>query len=76
MRAAVRIAALTDTAHNLRAAMQSRTTINPAAGIVMAQNGCSHEAAIDILMKASSIRNIKLREVAAAVVASAAQKGR
>jgi AmiR/NasT family two-component response regulator len=56
--------------------MQSRTTINLAAGIVMAQNGCSHEAAIDILMKASSIRNTKFREVAAAVVASVAQKDR
>ncbi|TDK27959.1 ANTAR domain-containing protein [Arthrobacter crusticola] len=76
LRLAVRIAALTDTAQNLRAAMQSRTTINLAAGIVMAQNGCSHEAAIEILMKASNIRNTKLREVAAAVVASAAEKGR
>ena len=76
LRLAVRIAGLTDTARNLRAAMRSRKTINLAAGIVMAQNGCSHETAIDILMKASSIRNTKLREVAAAVVASAAQKGR
>ncbi len=62
--------------------MQSRTTINLAAGIAMAQNGivmaqnrCSHEKAIDILMKESSIRNTKLREVAAVVVASAARKG-
>ncbi|CAA9223529.1 MAG: hypothetical protein AVDCRST_MAG83-683 [uncultured Arthrobacter sp.] len=76
LRLAVRIAALTDTAQNLRVAMRSRTTINLAAGIVMAQNRCSHETAIDILMKASSIRNTKLREVATAVVASAAQKGR
>ncbi|MHA7262878.1 GAF and ANTAR domain-containing protein [Arthrobacter sp. TMN-37] len=68
---AVRIGALTDTAHDLRAAMASRTTIDLAAGIVMAQNRCSHDAAIAILMKASSLRNTKLRDVAAAVVASA-----
>ena len=63
----MRIAALTDTAQNLRAAMDSRTTIDVAAGIIMAQKRCSHDVAIAILMKASSLRNIKLCEVAAAL---------
>lgn len=36
----------------------------------MAENRCSRETAFEILTKASSTRNIKLREVAAAVIAS------
>ncbi len=70
LRLAVRIATLTDTGENLKAAMDSRTTIDLAAGIIMAQNRCSQDAAMTILKAASSARNIKLREVAAAVVAS------
>ncbi len=70
LRLAVRIANLTDSGENLKAAMDSRTTIDLAAGIIMAQNRCSQEAAMSILKAASSARNIKLREVAAGVVAS------
>jgi GAF domain-containing protein len=70
LRLAVRIANLTDTAENLKAAMDSRTTIDLAAGLIMAQNRCSQDAAMTILKAASSARNTKLRDVAAAVVAS------
>jgi GAF domain-containing protein len=70
LRLAVRIANLTDTAENLKAAMDSRTTIDVAAGIIMAQNRCSQDTAMMILKAASSARNTKLRDVAAAVVAS------
>jgi AmiR/NasT family two-component response regulator len=35
----------------------------------MAQNGCSQDAAFGVLRNASGARNVKLREVAAAVVA-------
>lgn len=35
-----------------------------------AQNGCSQDAVMRILKSASSLRNIKLRDVAASVVAS------
>ncbi len=70
LRLAIRIANLTETGENLQAAMDSRTTIDLAVGIIMAQNRCSQEAAMTILKAASSARNIKLREVAAAVVSS------
>jgi GAF domain-containing protein len=70
LRLAVRIANLTETGENLKSAMDSRTTIDLAVGIIMAQNRCSQEAAMTILKAASSARNIKLRDVAAAVVAS------
>ncbi|TDK24252.1 ANTAR domain-containing protein [Arthrobacter crusticola] len=73
LRLAVRIARLTDAGENLRAAMASRTTIDLAVGIIMARNGCSQEAAMIILKAASSARNIKLRDSAARVVASAGQ---
>ncbi len=70
LRLAVRIAHLTDTGENLRSAMDSRTTIDLAAGIIMGQNRCSQDAAMTILKAASNARNIKLRDIAAAVVTS------
>lgn len=70
---ALRIAHLTETRKNLSAAMESRTAIDLAAGVIMAQNRCSQEAAMTILKSASSSRNIKLRDVAASVVRSVAR---
>lgn len=67
---ALRIAQLTDAQSNLTAAMESRTVIDLAAGAVMAENRCSQDAAMNILKSASSTRNVKLRDVAAAVLAS------
>ncbi|GAA3291401.1 GAF and ANTAR domain-containing protein [Arthrobacter citreus] len=74
LRLAVRIAHLDESRENLKAAMSSRTTIDLAAGIIMAQNRCSQDAAVGILRAASSARNMKLRDVAAAVVASVGEK--
>ncbi|MDQ0769321.1 AmiR/NasT family two-component response regulator [Pseudarthrobacter defluvii] len=54
---------------DLAAALESRTAIDLAAGIIMAQTGCSQKEAINILMKASSNRNEKLRDVALSVLA-------
>lgn len=70
LRLAVRVAQLTDDRKHLTAAMESRTTIDIAVGTIMAQNRCSQDSALKILKIASSTRNIKLRDVAAAVVAS------
>jgi hypothetical protein len=70
VRIAVRIAHLTDTAKDLRAAMDSRTAIDLAAGIIMAQNRCSQDTAITILKAATSARNVKLHVLATAVIAS------
>ena len=50
--------------------MKSCTTIDLAAGVIMAQNRCSQATAMAILKNASSARNIKLRDVAATVIAS------
>lgn len=68
---AVRLANSTDTANHLRAAMNSRTVIDTAVGVIIGQNRCSQEEAIRLLKSASSTRNLKLTEVAAAVVQSA-----
>ncbi|GAA3323020.1 GAF and ANTAR domain-containing protein [Paeniglutamicibacter sulfureus] len=67
---AVRLARHRDNEENLRLAMESRTTIDLAVGIIMGQNKCSQERAVEILKSASSSRNIKLRHVAEAVIAS------
>ncbi|MFC7847654.1 GAF and ANTAR domain-containing protein [Arthrobacter sp. NPDC057388] len=66
---ALRIAAADQLAENLRAAMESRTAIDLACGIIMAQNHCSHDAAFDILRRTSSTRNQKLHDLAEEIVA-------
>lgn len=68
---AVLIAQHSQTAANLRAAMASRTVIDVATGIIIAQNRCSQAEAVELIKKASSNRNVKLREVAQAIVDSA-----
>jgi GAF domain-containing protein len=65
---AVRVATAEDTADDLSAAMLSRTAINLACGIIMGQNRCSQTEAMAILVKVSSHRNQKLREVAEEIV--------
>ncbi len=56
----------------LQDAMESRTIVGQATGIIMAQRRCGPEAALDILIKISNDRNIKLREVARVVVEAVA----
>lgn len=73
LRLAVRISQLAEANAHLLAAMESRTTIDLAAGAIMAQNRCNQETAMKILKIASSTRNVKLRDVAASVVASLSQ---
>ena len=74
LRVAVHIAHLTATNYHLTEALDSRTTIDVAAGIIMAQNRCSHDDAMTVLKAASNGRNMKLREVAATVVESIGQQ--
>lgn len=59
---------------DLVAAMQSRTIIDMAVGVVMAQNGSSQDEAVRILTRASNSRNMKLRDVASTVVDSVGRK--
>jgi GAF domain-containing protein len=53
---------------NLRAALSSRSIIDQAIGILMAQQRCGPEEAFELLRTVSQRRNIKLREVAANLV--------
>lgn len=70
LRLAVRIAHLAESRENLQAAMASRATIDVAAGIIMAENRCSLDAAVGILKAAAHARGARIADVAAAVVAS------
>ncbi|MFB8368792.1 GAF and ANTAR domain-containing protein [Pseudarthrobacter sp. NPDC055928] len=74
LRLAVRVAAGQQLAADLRAAMESRTAIDLAAGIIMGQNRCSQEEAMAILVRASSSRNQKLRTIAEQLVAAVAHE--
>ena len=69
----VRLAQHSDSVSNLKAAMKSRTAIDIAIGIIMAQNRCSQQEAFNILKSVSSSRNRKVRDIAASVVASIGQ---
>lgn len=69
---ALRISRLRESREDLAAAMQSRTIIDMAIGAIMAQNRCGRDAAFKILRNTSNNRNLKIRDVAAAVVASIA----
>jgi ANTAR domain/GAF domain len=71
LRLAVLLAQRNDNAANMKRAMESRTIIDTAVGIIIAQNRCSQEDAINLIKSASSTRNLKLRDVAAAIVESA-----
>lgn len=65
---AVRVATHMEASDDLKAAMQARTTIDLAVGILMAQNRCSQQDAFGILSRASNNQNIKLRDLAAKVI--------
>ena len=60
----------------LRARLQTMPVIEQAKGIVMAQSGCGPEAAFDLLRRASQRSNVPVRELAAQIVAKAAQEPR
>ncbi|WP_267277402.1 GAF and ANTAR domain-containing protein [Arthrobacter sp. CDRTa11] len=55
-------------ASDLRSALESRTSIDIACGVIMAQNRCSYHDAIGIISRASSHRNIKLRKIAEGIL--------
>ena len=56
---------------HMQAAMESRAVIEQAKGIIMGDRRCSPDEAFQILSKLSQDTNRKLRDVAAALVASA-----
>ncbi len=62
------IEALRAEVSHLRAAMQSRATIEQAKGMVMMRYGLSADSAFLLLLRWSCEQNLKLRLVAAAVI--------
>ena len=72
LRLALRIGCLQESRDDLESAMKSRTVIDMAIGVVMAQNRCRPDEAFTLLRKASNARNTKLRDVASSIVAAIA----
>ena len=64
VRLAVRFESAQVVNRDLLQAMRSRTVINLATGILMAQSRCSQSEAFELLAKVSNTRNVKLRIVA------------
>ena len=57
----------------LQARLASLPVIEQAKGIIMARYGCSEDQAFDVLRRASQRKNIKVRDLAATIVAQAAR---
>ncbi|MDN4609908.1 GAF and ANTAR domain-containing protein [Arthrobacter burdickii] len=64
----LRVSQHANTSSNLRAAMESRTTIDIAIGIIMGQNRCTQAEAYTMLSRASNAQNVKVREIAQRIV--------
>jgi AmiR/NasT family two-component response regulator len=62
-----RLAAEVDDVHK---AMEHRADIEQAKGVIMHSMGCSAHAAFAVLVAASQRENVRLRDVAARIVAS------
>ncbi|MCP2049077.1 UNVERIFIED_ORG: GAF domain-containing protein [Paenarthrobacter nicotinovorans] len=74
LRVAIRITTLNEAAENLDAAMQTRSVIDTACGVIISQNRCTPDEAFRILKKASNDRNQKLHELARALVSGVADR--
>jgi GAF domain-containing protein len=61
---------------NLEQAMVSRATIEQAKGIVMSTMGCGPDEAFEVLKRQSQQKNIKLRQIAAELVANTPRRHR
>lgn len=70
LRLAIELESASTRASDLQSALESRTSIDIACGVIMAQNRCSYNDAIAIISTASSHRNIKLRKVAEGILAN------
>ncbi|MET3950964.1 GAF and ANTAR domain-containing protein [Arthrobacter sp. UYEF36] len=64
MRLAIRLDSAKGLQRDLLQAMRSRTVINLATGILMAQSRCSQTEAFELLAQVSNTRNVKLRVIA------------
>jgi GAF domain-containing protein len=66
----LRLASYSELTDQLRSSLTSRAVIYQALGVIMAQERCTQARAFEILRTASQNRNVKLRDVASAVVTS------
>lgn len=66
-----RLAELEELTTNLEAALTSRAVIDQAKGILMGQEHCDADRAFELLRAASQHRNVKIRDLAAEIVARA-----
>lgn len=64
LRLALRTLTAERLAADLKTAMESRTTIDIAVGMIMAQNRCTQEEAYQFLLRASTSRDMTIRDVA------------
>ncbi|BAS09256.1 hypothetical protein AHiyo4_26780 [Arthrobacter sp. Hiyo4] len=71
LRLVLRIVTLPETEENLRAAMASRTPTDLALGVIIGQERCSYDVALEWLFRASRTRNVSIRDLAAEIVAAA-----
>ena len=67
---AIRLASHAALIEQLRSSLTSRTLIDQALGIIMAREQCNQSRAFAILRSASQNSNVKLRDIAGAVVTS------
>lgn len=65
---ALRLVQADERTSQLEQALASRSTIDQALGVLMAQDRCSRDEAFGVLRRASQHRNIKLRDVAAGII--------
>lgn len=65
---ALRLASYADLTTQLRSSLASRTVIDQALGVIMAQERCTQARAFAILRAASQNTNVKLRDIAGAIV--------
>jgi GAF domain-containing protein len=65
---ALRLASYASLTDQLRSSLASRTVIDQALGVIMAQQRCTQAEAFALLRRASQSGNVKLRDIAAAIV--------
>jgi GAF domain-containing protein len=66
----LRLASYSELTDQLRSSLTSRAVIYEALGVIMAQERCTQTRAFEILRTASQNSNVKLRDIASAIVTS------
>lgn len=71
LRLALRVHPAPPYPEHLRSALQSRAVIDAAVALVMAQNRCSHDQALALISRASTIQGTRMHDIAADIIAGA-----